>query len=235
MKGEHEESGSPRLASLREGIQVIQENHERLLIRAEHSILITEMSLCGVVGGVVLCRLLNFIFKEEERRVLQSCYDLSVTREEREEREEQVISHSLRCLRCHHSHHALKAPLHVWTGSYPQFIRQTGQIFGDFNDMLPSTWIKKINKLRGRQHSISTWNSFRRRAKNVSVFLSIPSSLVWSHQLRVLMRGENIPVLLKICYSAANSIPKVLAGCVRCYICVAGGLTGADWCLWWDE
>ena len=77
MKGEHEESGSPRLASLREGIQVIQENHERLLIRADqYYILITEMSLCDVVGGVVLCQLLNFIFKEEERRGEESLAEL---------------------------------------------------------------------------------------------------------------------------------------------------------------
>ena len=167
-------------------------------------------------------------------------YQWPERREEREERDEQVISHSLRCLRCHHTHHALKAPLHVWTGSYPQFIRQTGQIFGDFNDMLPSTWINKINKLTGRQHSISTWNNFRKRSKKLSVFLSILSSLVWSHQLRVLIRGRNILVLLKICYSAANSIPKVLALSVVIFVSLdlAGltGLTGPERTgLWWDE
>ena len=160
-------------------------------------------------------------------------YQWPERREEREERDEQVISHSLRCLRCHHSHHALKAPLHVWTGSYPQFIRQTGQIFGDFNDMLPSTWINKINKLRGRQHSISTWNNFRKRSKKLSVFLSILSSLVWSHQLRVLIRGRNILVLLKICYSAANSIPKVFGVSVVIFLLLGDWLERTG--LWWDE
>ena len=41
------------------------------------------------------------------------------------------------------------------------------------------------------------------------------------------MRGENIPVLLKICYSAANSIPKVLAVSVVIFVLV--GTDGTDW------
>ena len=136
-------------------------------------------------------------------------------------------------LRCHHGDHGLKAPQHVWTASYPEFIRQTGQIFGDFNDLLPSTWINKINKLRGRQHSISTWNNFRKRSKKLSVFLSILFSLVWSHQLRVLIRGRNILVLLKICYSAANSIPKVFGVSVVIFLLLGYWLERTG--LWWDE
>ena len=73
-------------------------------------------------------------------------------------------------LRCHRGDQALRAPLHVWTTSSPEFIRQTGQIFGDFNDLLPSTSSNKINKLRGRRDSISKRNNFRHGAKKEAVF-----------------------------------------------------------------
>ena len=45
------------------------------------------------------------------------------------------------------------------------------------------------------------------------------------------MRGENIPVLLKVCYSAANSIPKVLAVSVVIFVLLVDwlDLSGADW------
>ena len=68
-------------------------------------------------------------------------------------------------------------------------------------------------------------------SKKLSVFLSILPSLVWSHQLGVLMRGENIPVLLKVCYSAANSIPKVLAVSVVIFVLLVDwlDLSGRDW------
>ena len=68
-------------------------------------------------------------------------------------------------------------------------------------------------------------------SKKLSVFLSILPSLVWSHQLGVLMRGENIPVLLKVCYSAANSIPKVLAVSVVIFVLLVDwlDLSGGDW------
>ena len=140
MKGEHEESGSPRppFASERESIQ---ENHKKTFNRITLELLyLSIMRFCGgLVGWSYAGWVISYFFYPGE---LQSCYNFLVSREERRERrerDEQVISHSLRCLRCHHTHHALKAPLHVWTGSYPQPIRLAGQIFGDFNDMLPST------------------------------------------------------------------------------------------------
>ena len=45
------------------------------------------------------------------------------------------------------------------------------------------------------------------------------------------MRGENIPVLLKVCYSAANSIPKVLAVSVVIFVLLVDwlDLSGTDW------
>ena len=45
------------------------------------------------------------------------------------------------------------------------------------------------------------------------------------------MRGENIPVLLKVCYSAANSIPKVLAVSVVIFVLLVDwlDLSGVDW------
>ena len=45
------------------------------------------------------------------------------------------------------------------------------------------------------------------------------------------MRGENIPVLLKVCYSAANSIPKVLAVSVVIFVLLVDwlDLSGRDW------
>ena len=48
------------------------------------------------------------------------------------------------------------------------------------------------------------------------------------------MRGENIPVLLKVCYSAANSIPKVLAVSVVIFVLLVDwldwlDLSGGDW------
>ena len=44
-------------------------------------------------------------------------------------------------------------------------------------------------------------------------------------------RGENIPVLLKVCYSAANSIPKVLAVSVVIFVLLVDwlDLSGTDW------
>ena len=133
-----------------------------------------------------------------------------------EERQQVIHWYSLRC---HHGDHGLKAPQHVWTASYPEFIRQTGQIFGDFNDLLPSTWINKINKLRDGEIQSALGTILATEQKTGQYFTASMFSLIWSVEFWLEQKYPS-------CEEYQSAIELDIPGWYISTVCEQ---------LWWDE